>query len=214
MTTALEAMEQAQTAGKPEEQKPTDGEQKPAGSEAEASPPVTTPSFETAQGQVEANEAAARKGEVDQLKQLNRDLILNQFPEDMRPGVKRVLDLKEEAGYVQSEREKIDVEKHGMARDRVLAEYKDAGVTADHLKHCPDEAAMKEMAESIKALKGEGKGEGEGETKNPGAMKENPSTATPGAAGGAKPAAEQFKRTGVEAGLTGLLSGWQSGEAQ
>ena len=217
MVTATEAMEQA-AAKEKEAQKPAEGAEgtKPATSEEGAAAPA--PSFAEGQKQVEEIEAAAAAGDIEVLRKQNRELTVKQFPEEMRQGVGSVFDLHAEAGYVQRERKALDAEKVGMTRDRILKEYQEAGVTEAHLKHCPDEAAMKEMAESIKALKGEGEGEGgkggEGgkPAANPGAMNEKPSSSTAGAAGGAKPAAEQFKRAGVEAGVTGLLGGWQRGE--
>lgn len=192
MTTALEAMEAAT---------------------ATPDPAITAPPAEAAKPAVDT-EALAREldavntGEVEELRKQNRDLLLRQFPEEMRPGINRVLEVHQEAQYVKTERAKLDTEKMGLARDRVLGGYKEFGVTEAHLKHCPDEAAMKEMAESIKALKVVA----ETDT-NPDISKEKPNTANPGGA----PAPDlrgRYKRRGLEAGMTGLIGDLMSGGAQ
>lgn len=214
MPTALEALEQAAAT---ETEKPAGAADAQTTTEADKDKPAApaTPTFEEAQAQVAELEKNASAGEVEKLREQNRGLILGQFPEEMRPGVKRVLDLASEASYVQSERTKLDEEKKGMSRDRVLAEFKEAGVTADHLKFCPDEATMKTMAESIKALGGkpaEGKGdEADKTTDNPPAMKEPPAATTTGGAPQTG-SNEKYHRMGVEKGLSAMLGEFVYGQ--
>lgn len=221
MATALEALEAAKAEGQPAGDPNADpnaavkpeGDNPPA--DAGAAPPL--PTFERVQEQMAELEKNATAGEVEKLRKQNEELILAQFPAESRPGVQKVLDLQKEATYVETERAKLDAEKKGMAQERILVEYKDAGVTADMLKHCPDETSMKEMAEKIKALGGKpaegdeaGKGD-EGEKGNPNAMKEPPAA---GGAGGAPQtgSAEKFHRQGVEKGMSGLLGDFYAGQ--
>lgn len=226
MPTALEALEQAQAAGTA---KPADGTPPPtttgdapstpdgttAGSSPASPPAVPTLTLEEVRAHAVELEKNANAGEVEKLRTQNRELILGRFSEDMKPGITQLLDFASEASYVQTERAKLDAEKQGMARDRILAEFKDAGVTADHLKHCPDEASMKTMADSIKALGGkppEDKGGEPGKpTENPPAMKEPPAATTTG--GASQPGSvERFHRMGIEKGLSGLLGEFTYGQ--
>lgn len=222
MPTALEALEQAQAAGA---EKPTDGttpppatpaaEGAPTGSPPASPPAVATLTLEEVRAHAVELEKNANAGEVEKLRTQNRELILGRFSEDMKPGITQLLDFASEASYVQTERAKLDAEKQGMARDRILTEFKDAGVTADHLKHCPDEASMKTMADSIKALGGkppENKGGEPGKpTDNPPAMKDPPAATTTGGAPQTG-SVEKFHRMGIEKGLSGLLGEFTYGQ--
>ncbi len=209
MVTAVEALNTAGAEGAPPPD-PAVGApaEKPAEGAAVAPAAKPTPTIDKAAEQFAASEAAANEGEVARLREQNADLILKQFPEEMRPGVQRVLDVQKDANYLKSERVKLDTEKQGLAKDRILAEFKDVGVTAEFLENCPDEASMRTMAERIKALgvkpaEGEGGGEGEG-TPNPNLMNEKPN-ATVAGGGPQKSAIEQFHGKGVEIGMAGLL---------
>ncbi len=214
MVTAAEAMEQAHAA---EATKPAGGtpsanpnEPKPDGGPVTAAPApaptpaVVAPTLEEAQAIVAESEKNANAGEIEKLREQNRSLTLRLFPEESRPGIERVLDLQKDAVYIESERAKIGAEKATLARDRVVEEFKEFGVTADLLKHCPDEAAMKIMAESIKTLGGK-PAEAKPEGGNPAAMKEDPNPAPTGAAAQAS-SVEKFHGQGVEKGMAGLLS--------
>ena len=208
MVTAAEALEQAHAA---EAAKPADGAPNPDPSVAKpdpdpvtAPPAVATPSLEEAQAIVAESEKNANAGEVEKLREQNRSLTLRLFPEESRPGIERVLELQKDAIYIETERAKLDAEKSGMARDRIVDEFKEFGVTVDILKHCPDEAAMKSMAESVKALGGKPAEVKPAPAASPAAMGEDPNPVPTGAA--AQPGSvDKFHGQGVEKGMAGLL---------
>lgn len=196
MATALEALEQAKVESQTE---PVTDQTKP---ETIHNPTVDT---EKIMGELSAIDEAADKADIARLREQNRKLVLDGVSPALRPTVEGILEIRETAQRVDRDRAELNKEKLDIARERILGEYKEHGLTAEMLKYCPDAEAMKELAEQVKAVKTPTEDE-----KEPAIMGEKPASSATGTKVEPK-SAEKYKRSGVERGVMGLLNDWQSG---
>lgn len=199
MTSALEAIE----AAKQEGNQPPVENQTPETPPVEATPPADNDS--TFLDEVEATERAASAGEIEALREQNRRLALRSVPEHLRPAAEQVLDLRDHAQKVAEREKAVEARERKETIAKVASEYAKYGVSAELLAKQPDEAAMREVAEAIKAAKGE-------EDETPAIMQEGPSTTAPKGQATQPTLRERNKRVGLEKGLTNLITGWQAGE--
>lgn len=203
MPTALEAMEQAKEEAKQQVPEQKSEEQK------QQSEPQSGPSFMDVADSIDD---AAKSGDIERLRKQNRELALAAVPENMRAVAEQVLDLREAALAVETDKTAIAKEKHAIAIEKVVKEFGEFGVKAELLSRFPDEKSMREIAEEIKAARNPEGDKKDGEEANPPIMKDKPTTGVTGNQPGQPRLAERYKRAGLEAGLTALLGGLATGE--